>query len=116
MGELPGIIQGVFGVVALIAGGVATTLIVSVRTLRESIGDRDKRIEGLEGRVSDLESQLTKEQIAHAGTVRDMETMGRMVTGEAHLVSLESRTEDVHTLLVKIDETVRKILTKLGSR
>lgn len=123
MGDLPGLLQAIFGVVAIIAGGAATALFVSVQTLRASIEDRDKRIEGLEGRLTDVEADLAKEQTAHQGTQRDLESVTRVVTGEAHWVALEGRTEQIFAVVTtiaetldKLAETVRKILAKVGGR
>jgi hypothetical protein len=97
MGDLPGVIQTVFGLVAIITAGVAAILLTSVRTLRQSIGDRDSRITGLEGRVGDLESQLETEKVAHETTRRDMDALARVVTGEAHWKAIELRLDDVAT-------------------
>ena len=70
-------------------------LLTSVRTLRQSIGDRDQRITGLEGRVADVESQLEAEKTAHETTRRDMDALARVVTGEAHWKAIELRLDDV---------------------
>ena len=97
MGELPGLIQTVFGLVAVITAGVAAVLLTSVRTLRQSIGDRDSRIAGLEGRLTDVETQLQTEKEAHESTRRDMDALARVVTGEAHWKAIEVRLDDVAT-------------------
>jgi hypothetical protein len=99
MGELPGLIQTVFGLVAVITAGVAAVLLTSVRTLRQSIGDRDNRITGLEGRVTDLDTQLQAEKKAHETTRRDMDALARVVTGEAHWKAIELLLDDMATAL-----------------
>lgn len=116
MGDLPGLLQAIFGIVAIIAGGAATALFVSVQTLRSSIEDRDKRIAGLEGRVDDLEADLATERTSHEGTKRDLESVTRVVTGEAHWVALEEMVGQVLKIVTDIAATVRKILTKVGAR
>ena len=92
---LGGVLQAVFAATTIISGGIAAMMFVSVRTLRESIEDRDKRISGLEGRLSDLELSLTKEQSAHEITRRDLDALGRVVTGEAHWVAIEQKIDDL---------------------
>lgn len=95
MGDLPGVIQTVFALVTIITSGIAAVLLTSVRTLRQSIGDRDSRITGLEGRVSDLDAQLQAEKKSHEITRRDMDALARVVTGEAHWKAIELRLDDV---------------------
>lgn len=92
---LGGILQAVFAATTIVSGGIAAMMFVSVRTLRESIEDRDKRVAGLEGRVNDLELALTKEQASHEMTRRDLEAISRVVTGEAHWVSIEQKIDDL---------------------
>lgn len=94
-GALGGILQAVFGATTIVSGGIAAMMFVSVRTLRESIEDRDKRIAGLEGRVSDLELQITKELASHEMTRRDLDALARVVTGEAHWVAIEQKIDDL---------------------
>lgn len=103
--DLGGVLQAVFAATTIISGGIAAMMFVSVRTLRESIEDRDKRITGLEGRVNDLELSLTKEQGAHEITRRDLDALGRVVTGEAHWVAIEQKVDELPR---RIAEAIRE--------
>lgn len=100
-GELGGLLQAVFAATTIVSGGVAAMMFVSVRTLRESIEDRDKRISGLEGRVNDLELQITKELAAHEVTRADLAALSRVVTGEAHWVAIEQKIDDLPAQLAR---------------
>lgn len=123
MGDLPGVVQIVFGAIAVLTAAVSAILLTQQRVLRDSIKDRDQRIFGLEGRVTDLEASLTKEKADHESTRRDHEALARVVTGEAHLQAIDERVEAVYALLVVVRDVltdmatgVRKILTKVGGR
>lgn len=101
LADLGGVFQAVFAATTIVSGGIAAMMFVSVRTLRESIEDRDKRIAGLEGRLNDLEMALTKEQGAHEITRRDLDALGRVVTGEAHWVAIEQKIDDLPSRLAE---------------
>jgi prefoldin subunit 5 len=109
MSNLPGIIQAVFGVAAVVAAGVAAMLLGSVKTLREAIGDRDKRINGLEGRLSDCESALAKEQAARAATATELDALRKVVTGEAHWQAIEEQVDELQRQSMRILGAIGKV-------
>lgn len=100
LADLGNVIQVVFAVTTILSTGLAAMLFVSIRTLRESIGDRDQRITGLEGRVTDLERNLLEEKTSHEITKRDLEALGRVVTGETHWVAIEQQINELPNKIV----------------
>lgn len=106
MGDWTDIARNIFGLVAVIAGGIAAAYYANVRTLRDAIGDRDKRIEGLEGRVKDLEADLTTEKAEHVVTRGDLESLKKVVTGETHWVSIEQQIDHVLSIVNRILDNI----------
>lgn len=113
MNDWADILRNVFGLAAIIAAGVAAAFYGTVRTLRSAIDDRDKRIEGLEGRVTDLESNLATEKAEHVVTRGDLAALRRVVTGEAHWVAIESQIDSNHRA---VTSTLDRILAALLDR
>lgn len=110
------ILRNVFGLAAIIAAGVAATVYGTVRTLRQAIGDRDKRIEGLEGRVTDLEADLAQEKAEHTVTRGDLDALKKVVTGEAHWVAIEGQIDAHHTSVTSLLDRILSALLDLGKR
>jgi hypothetical protein len=91
MGNFGHVLQIAVTIVAVIAGGVATTLLTVVRTLRQSNDDLRKRVDDLEDDRDDLRAKLTERDQNLNQTRRDMDALRKVVTGEAHWVALRQQ-------------------------
>lgn len=88
--SLSGVLSVVLGITTVVAGGLVGLQIGSVRTLRSSNGD-------LRERVADLEKGRADDRAKNARLTADLDALGRVVTGETHLVALTHQLDDHHT-------------------
>ena len=108
--------SGIVGAIGAIAAGVAMALLATVRTLRESLSDLRSRVDDLEKERDGLKVRIAEKEVAHRETQRDLETLKKVVTGEAHWVSIESQLADHHRQALSSWERILAIVQDLAHR
>ena len=108
----------IFEVLTVIIGGACVLLLVSTKTLRDSRDDQEKRI-------AFLEAKSKRDDETIAGQSVQIDALGKVVTGEAHLVAIfdlitehhdEARTNwsTVGATLAHIDVTMTDLVAVLN--
>lgn len=87
-------IATIFPILTIIIGGACVLLLVSTKTLRDSRDDQEKRITFLEAKSVRDDATI----LAQAGQI---DALGKVVTGEAHLVVITDLLTEHHAEAVK---------------
>ena len=84
----------IFSVLTIIIGGVCVLLLVSTKTLRDSRDDQEKRIKF-------LEDQAVRDKDTISTQAGQIDALGKVVTGEVHLVAIIDLLTEHHTEAVR---------------
>lgn len=110
-------LAAVFPVLTLIASAGCVLLFVSTKTLRDSRDDQEKRIKF-------LEDKSARDDETIAGQAGQIDALGKVVTGEAHLVAIGDLLSEHHAeaknawttlsgTLTHVDQTMTKLSQSL---
>lgn len=110
MGDVAHVLSVVFPVLTIIIGAACALQYSIVTTLRASNTD-------LRERVKELEDKDSRNEVTIAGQVAELAALGKVVTGEVHLVAITDLLEhhhaesvriwaDVQTTLVNVDKSI----------
>lgn len=105
-GDWSEILRTAFGIAAIVAAGIAGTFYSTLRTLRQTIKDRDARIEGLEDTIADRDKTVTEVKAGLQVAQTDLDALKRVVTGETHWAAIEDQ-------LTQLSDDVRELLRRV---
>jgi hypothetical protein len=113
MGEILGVGVAALAIFAIIAAGIAAMRTADVKGLREANNDLRGRVGDLEGERNDAETRLSEEKLRHKATRADLESLGRVITGEAHWVAIESQLTSHHDeVMARLTQIVKALRQK----
>jgi hypothetical protein len=104
MGDVAHVLTVVFPVLTIIIGAACALQFSVMTTLRASNAD-------LRERVKELEDKDTRSDVKIAGQNAELAALGKVVTGEVHLVAITDLLEHHHAESVRIWGDVQKTLT-----
>ena len=112
MGDILGVGVAALAIFAIIAAGIAAMRTADVKGLREANEDLRARAADLKSERDEAEHERDEEKLRHEATKRDLAAVARVVTGEAHWVSIEqqlsSNHDEVMAELIRIARAQRR--------
>lgn len=123
LGDLQPIIMGVLAVVSIVASALVGVLTGSMKTLRETVGDRGIRISDLEGQVAREKTERAETASRTAAELAEARSENRvlksMVTNKVEIVALSDLLDEHHRLATiqwaTIDDHVQEIPERLAA-